>query len=148
MGKYLEIAQRALQEAPQECTEDRRTTENQLVTSYSSNLDAARVANTDGERSDICEISPVGDEELKEVLEDDWREVLADPAQLEVARRWVTEAKQVANGIIPERYTQTSDCKFCGPVFVYEGYPQQANNCPWCFNRIKGLPIPKKRILK
>ncbi len=86
------------------------------------------------------------DEKLKEALEDDWDEVSNDPAQLEVARRWVTEAKQVANGIIPERYTQTSDCKYCGPVMVVEGYPLQANNCPWCMNRIKGLPIPTIEI--
>jgi hypothetical protein len=83
------------------------------------------------------------DAELKEALEDDWDEVSNDPAQLEVARMWVTEAKQVANGIIPERYTQKSICKFCGPVFVVEGYPLKANNCPWCFNRIKELPIPR-----
>jgi len=83
------------------------------------------------------------DKELREVLGDDWDEVSNDPAQLEAARFLVTEAKQVSNGVIPDRYTQKTECKFCGPVFVYEGYPQPANNCPWCFNRIKGLPIPE-----
>lgn len=87
-------------------------------------------------------VTDSSDKELREVLGDDWDEVSNDPAQLEVARLWVTEAKQVADGIIPERYTQKSDCKYCGPVFVVEGYPLQANNCPWCFNRHKGLPIP------
>ena len=81
--------------------------------------------------------------ELRDALGDDWDEASSDPAQLEVARLWVAEAKQVASGIIPARYTQTSDCKYCGPVLVREGYPKNANNCPWCFNRLKGLQIPK-----
>ena len=84
------------------------------------------------------------DAELKDALEDDWDEVSNDRAQLEVARMWVTEAKQVASGIIPKRYKQTSNCKYCGPVLVVEGYPKNANNCPWCFNRVKELPIPKE----
>ncbi len=96
------------------------------------------------DRSEGFETQYVANEdELKEALEDDWDEVSNDPAQLEVARLWVTEAKQVADGVIPARYTQTSDCKFCGPVLVCDGYPLKANNCPWCFNRIKGLSIPK-----
>ena len=98
------------------------------------------------DRSEGFETQVADDDELKKTLGDDWDEVFNDAAQLEAARYLVTEAKQVANGIIPERYTQTTDCKFCGPVFVYEGYPQPANNCPWCFNRIKGLPIPKGKI--
>ena len=89
------------------------------------------------------QLAAVTNDELKTDLEDDWDEVSNDPAQLEVARLWVTEAKQVAAGVIPERYTQTSNCKFCGPVLVCDGYPLKAKNCPWCFNRIKGLQIPK-----
>ena len=98
------------------------------------------------DRSEGFETQVVEDNELRETLGDDWDEVSSNPAQLEAARFLVTEAKQVANGVIPERYTQITDCKYCGPVFVYEGYPQPANNCPWCFNRIKGLPIPKGKI--
>lgn len=138
MGKYLEIAQRVLEQSPRDCVEDRRVNADQSLATESIGVGENRRR----EISEICEISPVGDDVLREALEDDWDEVSNDPAQLEVARLWVTEAKQVANGIIPEHYTQTSDCKYCGPVFVVEGYPLQANNCPWCFNRIKCLPIP------
>ncbi len=95
------------------------------------------------DRSEGFETQSVVDDELKKTLGDDWDEVSNDPAQLEAARFLVTEAKQVSNGIIPERYTQITDYKFCGPVFVYKGYPQPANNCPWCLNRHAGLPIPR-----
>ena len=138
MGKYLEIAQKALKQQPRECVEHCRTAEDQqLMDEIPTKSKTTRC-----EISELSEISPVGDDELKAVLEDDWEEVSNDPAQLEVAGLWVIEAKQVANGIIPERYTQTSDCKFCGPVFVCEGYPLKANNCPWCLNRHAGRPIP------
>ena len=139
MGKYLEIAQKALKQQPQEYAQHCCTNEDQqLRDKYPTKLSAAHC-----ELSEISEISPVSDNELKTALEDDWDEVSNDPAQLEVARQWVAEAKQVANGVIPERYTCTSNCKYCGPVLVVEGYPKNANNCPWCFNRIKGLPIPR-----
>ena len=139
MGKYLEIAQRVLEQGSQDGVEDRRVNADQSLATESIGVGENRRR----EISEICEISPVGDDALREALEDDWDEVSNDPAQLEAARFLVAEAKQVSNGVIPDRYTQKTECKFCGPVFVYEGYPQPANNCPWCFNRIKGLPIPE-----
>ena len=86
----------------------------------------------------------VNDQELREVLEDDWDEANNDPALLKAAMRWVTEAKQMQRGVVPDAFTQTTDCKYCGPVYVPDGWPQPAtNNCHWCMNRLKGLPIPK-----
>ena len=87
--------------------------------------------------------SEVSDQELREVLEDDLDEASNDPALLEAAMRRVTEAKQMERGVVPDAFTQTTDCKYCGPVYVPEGWPQPtANNCHWCMNRLKGLPIP------
>ncbi len=88
--------------------------------------------------------SEVSDQELREVLEDDLDKASNDPALLEAAMRWVTEAKQMERGVVPDAFTQTTDCKYCGPVYVPEGWPQPTtNNCPWCMNRLKGLPIPR-----
>ena len=139
MGKYLRIAQKALSTQSNKIADEDCRTKNQSLKEHPQQS----THQTHCEKSELSEISPASNIELKTALEDDWYEVSNDPAQLEVARQWVAEAKQVANGVIPERYTCTSNCKFCGPVFVVEGYPKNANNCPWCFNRIKGLQIPK-----
>ena len=86
----------------------------------------------------------VSDQELKEILENDWVKASNDAALLEIAKRSVIEAKQMERGVVPNAFTQTTDCKYCGPVYVPEGWPQPAtNNCPWCLNRLKGLSIPK-----
>ncbi len=131
MGKYLEIAQKALKEMPQDCC----ITEDQLLTTEL--VDSAESSHC--EKRELSEISP---DELRRAAGDEWGEISIDPTQLEVFARWVVEAKQIERGVVPDRFTQTTDCRFCGPVFVCEGYPQPANNCPWCFNRIKGLAIP------
>ena len=131
MGKYLEIAQRALAQIPQ----DDCITEDQLVT-------ADLVGSAESSHCEKRELSEISPAELREAAGDDWDEISNDPAQLETFTLWVTEAKQIEKGVVPDRFTQATDCKFCGPVFVCEGYPQPANNCPWCMNRHKGLPIP------
>ena len=136
MGKYLEIAQRALEQIPRDNTQDDCTTEDQLLTVDS--MDSAESSRC--EKRELSEISPG---KLKNLAGDDWEEISNDAAQLETFTRWVVQAKQMARGIVPAAFTQTTDCKFCGPVFVCEGYPQPANNCPWCMNRCKGLPIPR-----
>jgi hypothetical protein len=46
-------------------------------------------------------------------------------------------------GEIPDCYTATTTCKHCGPVPIFEGFGPEVLGCPWCFNRRKGLPIPK-----
>jgi len=80
---------------------------------------------------------------LREFLGESWDEIASDPEQLETAERNSADAKQMESGVIPTAFTQTTDCKYCGPVYVPEGWPQPAtNNCSWCMNRLKGLPIP------
>ena len=142
MGKYLEIAQKALAQTTSESIEDRCTTKDQQLKDDSN----AKSQSTHCEISELSEISPVTDQELREVLEDDLDKVSNDPALLEAAIRRVTEAKQMESGVVPDAFTQTTDCKYCGPVYVPEGWPQPAtNNCPWCMNRLKGLPIPETK---
>ena len=52
----------------------------------------------------------------------------------------ITEMRQ--RGICPDHYTATTECKHCGTVPIFEGCSPHVDGCPWCFNRIKGLPIP------
>jgi len=46
-------------------------------------------------------------------------------------------------GQAPPHYTHTTICQHCGPVPIFPGVGEQVEGCPWCFNRMRGLPIPK-----
>ena len=132
MGKYLEIAQKALKEMPEDCC----ITEDQLLTT--DLVDSAETSHC--EKRELSEISPG---ELKILAGDDWDEISNDPAQLEAMKHMVRTAKQIEAGQLPDHYTSTTTCKHCGPVPIWNGCPPEVLGCPWCFNRIKGLQIPK-----
>jgi len=138
MGKYLEIAQKALSQTPVSIAEGRCTTEDQQLKGDSD----APVPFTHCEISELSEISPVTEQELKEVLEDDWVEVSNDPAQLEAARYSMFVTRQVAAGQVPESFTAIIECHHCGKVPAWPGYPTPTNNCPWCLGRVAGRLIP------
>ena len=82
------------------------------------------------------------DNELRDIVDDDWEEISNDPAQLKVLRYTIKEAKQIRAGVVPDAYIAITDCRRCGSVYVWPGYPDPASSCPWCFNRVKGLPVP------
>ena len=132
MGRYLELAQ--------------RVTNNKRAKTSHKNLDDDIVVATDSsgcEISEICERRPVADRELRGLLEDDWIAVSSDPGQLQAARHIVATAKTIQAGVVPKHFNQVTNCSFCGPVFVYRGFPKNTQSCPWCRNRLKGLPIPR-----
>ena len=76
---------------------------------------------------------------------DDWMEVSKDPAQLKAFGDWVAVSDMRERGIVPDHYSATAECRRCGPVPIFEGCPPEVLGCPWCFNRIKGLPMPMRR---
>ncbi len=51
-------------------------------------------------------------------------------------------------GEVPPHYTSTTICQHCGPVPIFPGVGEQVEGCPWCFNRVRGLsvPRPQKRL--
>lgn len=55
----------------------------------------------------------------------------------------VCDRKLRERGIAPAHYTARTHCKGCGLVPIFEGCPPQVEGCPWCWNRVKGLPVPK-----
>ncbi len=81
--------------------------------------------------------------ELQERAEQDWEEISNDPEQLEALAKLIMIEDMRYRGIVPDHYTATTHCKHCGPVPIFEGCWPESDGCPWCFNRIKGLPIPK-----
>ena len=144
MGRYLEIADRALDEI----------TENQTVKESESKSDPS----TQCEISELSEISPrvrsveqlskelrESPDELREAAEDDWDEISNDPAQLIAFADSQAIVQIRESGCVPGHYTSETTCRNCGTVPIWQGCPPQVSGCPWCFNRLKGLPMPNER---
>ena len=83
--------------------------------------------------------------ELQERAGSDWDEVSADPAKLKSFAELVMITDMRRRGIVPDDYTATTNCKHCGPVPIFEGTWPESDGCPWCFNRLQGLPTPSKQ---
>ncbi len=84
-------------------------------------------------------------EKIREKAGDDWMEVSNDPAQLKAFADLVAVSEMRERGIVPDHYNAEAECKHCGPVPIFEDMPDKVQGCPWCFNRIKGLPMPMRR---
>ncbi len=82
-------------------------------------------------------------DKIREKAGDDWMEVSKDPAQLKAFADLVAISEMRERGIVPDHYSATTECRLCGPVPIFEGCPPEVGGCPWCFNRLKGLPIPR-----
>jgi len=80
--------------------------------------------------------------ELQERAAQDWTEISTDPAKLKSFAELVMIEDMRHRGIVPDHYTATTHCKHCGPVPIFEGCWPESDACPWCFNRLQGLPMP------
>ncbi len=85
--------------------------------------------------------------ELQERAGSDWDEISADPAKLKSFAELVMIEDMRHQGIVPDHYTATTNCKQCGPGPIFEGNWAESDGCPWCFNRLKGLPMPNQHDL-
>ena len=84
--------------------------------------------------------------DLRRAAGDDWPTVAADP-ELLAAFRALVECNQTRRaGRRPAHWTQATECKDCGCVWLWPGAPARVLGCPWCFNRASGLPIPRPPI--
>ena len=81
-------------------------------------------------------------DKIREKAGDDWVDVANDPKRLKAFADLLAIEEMRQRGIVPDHYTSETECIHCGPVPIFEGCPPHVNGCPWCFNRIKGLPIP------
>ena len=78
----------------------------------------------------------------------EWSELLENKngelteQEMPVAEEIVVITDMRHRGIVPDHYTATTHCKHCGPVPIFEGNWPESDGCPWCFNRLKGLPMP------
>lgn len=81
---------------------------------------------------------------LKEFLGDDWDDYKNSPEALELWADLLFKNRLIKQGIVPDNFTAITRCNSCGDVYVP---PSLVNNgsvlgCPWCWNRVEGLPIP------
>lgn len=71
-------------------------------------------------------------------------------ALTDAERRAIVYCERIARdrktGRVPDSYTATTWCRGCGTVPIFEGAPARVDACPWCFNRAKGLPIPRPTV--
>ena len=81
-------------------------------------------------------------EEIKQKAGSDWDEIGNDPEQLRAFAELLMIGEMREKGITPYHYTSETECKNCGPVPIWPGCPPQVNGCPWCLNRLAGLPMP------
>jgi hypothetical protein len=90
-------------------------------------------------KSELLEALPV----IRDMAGDDWPEIAADPNQLKDFAAMAMTVEMREQGYVPAHYTATTTCKQCGPVPIFQGAGPHVLGCPWCFNRHKGLPIPR-----
>lgn len=76
----------------------------------------------------------------------DWDEYKDSPEALKYWAEMMIANNLMQQGIAPEDFTATTWCDTCGN-YVYAPSSLTKGGrvlmCPWCWNRIKGLPIPK-----
>ena len=84
--------------------------------------------------------------DLKQTAGPNWREIENDPATLEALANSITIRRMRERGEVPSHYTATTVCAHCGPVPISAGVAERVLGCPWCFNRVKGLPVPRVNL--
>lgn len=88
---------------------------------------------------------PVGlsDDELQTEAGADWDWLRHDVQALRAFAESVQITRTRERGEIPAHYTATTTCRGCGLVPIFSGVPETVDLCPWCWNRVKGLPMPR-----
>jgi hypothetical protein len=73
----------------------------------------------------------------------EWSKVKKSVPVLAIYREALRETGERQQGLVPEDYTAVCECAKCGFVFLQDGMPLKVEGCPWCLNRVDGLPIPR-----
>lgn len=72
-----------------------------------------------------------------------WEEEPLTDAERAAIQYCEMAAKEREAGRVPASYTSTTKCGACGAVYIFPGSPNHVDACPWCHNRVRGLPIPR-----
>lgn len=83
--------------------------------------------------------------ELEAEAGEDWPLIKDDRQGLLAFRQALITRRMIERGEIPASYTASTNCNHCGSVPIFEGCPPDVLGFPWCFNRIRGVPIPRAK---
>ena len=82
-------------------------------------------------------------DELKAVAGEEWPKIENDNPTLEALAQAIQTRRMREHGEVPPHYTEVTVCAHCGPVPIFPGVGEQVEGCPWCFNRVRGLSVPR-----
>jgi hypothetical protein len=85
----------------------------------------------------FCELA-----NLKADAGPDWGWVAQDAKTLLAFAELMRTNRRKWLGQIPDHWTWETICQRCGPVPIWPGCPPKVSGCPWCFNRVRGDPMP------
>lgn len=92
------------------------------------------------------EITP---EAVYDALDDsdieDWRSGQISSESLVAFARALVERRLMDQGKRPSYYTARATCRQCGPIWLW--LPANVDGCPWCWNRVNGVPIPRPTMV-
>ena len=81
--------------------------------------------------------------DLKQEAGSDWDWIARDANRLAAWADLVQTNRLRKRGEVPSHWTAETTCRHCGPVPIWPGCAPTVTGCPWCFNRLAGLPMPK-----
>ncbi|EKE00838.1 MAG: hypothetical protein ACD_21C00266G0001 [uncultured bacterium] len=89
----------------------------------------------------------ISTQELREFLGEDWSDYKDDSESLALWADLLFKNRLIEQGIAPDNFTAITWCNSCGYIYVPPELTNGGNvlGCPWCWNRVKGLPIPEPK---
>ena len=72
---------------------------------------------------------------------DDWHNGDISIETLTTFARSLEQRREMDQGIVPMDFTEHATCTQCGPVWLW--FSGEVLGCPWCWNRMKEIPIPR-----
>jgi hypothetical protein len=95
--------------------------------------------------SDACKGVDITPAEVKEALApediEDWRNGAISDDTLAAFARSLEKRRKMNLGKRPTHYTEQATCNYCGPIWLW--FSGKVLTCPWCWNRLKDMPIPR-----
>lgn len=130
MGRYLDLADEALAAA--------HSPGNPPLGYEKNELNEKRSAQKPNEPPDTPE-----DDILAEAQRIAANEPNLSDDEYQALIRAIQTRRMRERGEVPSHYTEVTVCAHCGPIPIFSGVAERVVFCPWCFNRVAGLPVPR-----
>ena len=81
--------------------------------------------------------------DIRDKAGDDWQEITNDPSQFKAFTELLMVVAMREQGVCPDHYTATTECKHCGIVPIFEDCPPKVGACVWCMSGLTAPTIPR-----